>query len=91
MSQSIEQAHQEVQSAFAAAVGLADASERRTLAAFESRLWPQLLALGRALVSLFLARQAQRPRSLRAPSTRAPPPCAICPFGNGCSSSPAAW
>jgi len=64
MAQSIEQAHQEVQSAFVAAVAFADASERRKFAAFESRLWTQLLALGRALVRLFLARQAQRPRSL---------------------------
>ena len=64
MAESIEQAHQKVQSAFAVAVALADASERRKFAAFESRLWTQLLVLGRALVSLFLARQAQRPRSL---------------------------
>jgi len=62
VAESIEQAHQKVQSAFAVAVALADASERRKFAAFESRLWTQLLVLGRALVSLFLARQAQRPR-----------------------------
>jgi hypothetical protein len=62
MAQSIEQARREVQSAFAAALAWADTGERRSLAAFESRLWTLLLALGRALVGLFLAHQAQRPR-----------------------------
>ena len=63
MSQSIEQRRAEVQSAFATAMAWADASERRSFAAFESRLWTMLLGLGRALVGLFLAHQAQRPRA----------------------------
>jgi hypothetical protein len=62
MALSIEQARQEVQSAFAAAMALADAAEPRSFAAFESRLWTAILRLGRALVGLFLSRQAQRPR-----------------------------
>ena len=42
-----------------------DADERRSLYAFERQLWTLLLAVGRALVALFLAREAGRPRSLR--------------------------
>ena len=63
MAQSIEQAREEVQSVFAAAVAWADAAEKRSFPAFESRLWTSMLSLGRALVGLFLARQAQRPRA----------------------------
>ena len=62
MAESIEQARQEVQSAFATAVALAESSERGSFARFESRLWTSLLALGRGLVRVHLAQQAQRPR-----------------------------
>jgi hypothetical protein len=62
MALSIEQASQEVQSAFAAAMAMADTAEPRSFAAFESRLWTAMLRLGRALVGLFLARQAHRSR-----------------------------
>ena len=62
MTQSIDEARQEVQSAVAAAVAWADSSERRPFVAFESTLWTLLLALGRALARLFLVQQAQRPR-----------------------------
>jgi hypothetical protein len=62
MSLSIEQARKEVQSAFAEVMGLVDTPEPRAFAAFESRLWTAMLGLGRALVGLFLVRQAERPR-----------------------------
>jgi hypothetical protein len=58
----IEQARREVQSAFERVQSWADAEEKRTLWAFERELWTRLLALGRALVTLFLARQVARPR-----------------------------
>ena len=64
MRQSIEQARQEVQSAVTSTLAWADTSERRSFEVFESRLWTLMLALGRALVRLFLARQAARPRSV---------------------------
>lgn len=64
MAQSIEQAHQEVQSAFGAALAMADSREGRRFAGFESELWTLLLALGRALVQLFLVRQAGRARDV---------------------------
>lgn len=59
MTQSIDEARQEVQSAFTAAFVWADSSARRPFAAFESELWTLVLALGRALTCLFLAHQAQ--------------------------------
>ena len=64
MAQSIEQARQEVQSALTSTLAWANTSERRSFAAFEARRWTLMLTLGRALVRLFLARQAARPRSL---------------------------
>lgn len=64
MADSIEQARQEVQIAFEAAVGWAEGSSRRTFAVFEARAWTLVLALGRALVRLFLACQAERGRRL---------------------------
>ena len=63
MAESIEELRQKVQSAFAAAMTLADSPKRRSFASFESEAWTSLLALGRALAVLFLAHQAQRPRS----------------------------
>lgn len=60
MARSIEQARREVQSAFAATLSFADSDERASLHAFEGRLWTLMLGLGRALVVLFLARQAGR-------------------------------
>jgi hypothetical protein len=62
MADSIEQARQEVQSAFDAAVAWAEGRQRRTFAVFEARAWTLLLAVGRALVRLFLAHQAARVR-----------------------------
>lgn len=62
MTQSMEHARREVQSAFTAAVEWADCPSRRSFDAFEGRLWTLLLALGRSLVVLFLAHHASRPR-----------------------------
>lgn len=62
MGTSIERAEREVQRAFERAQGCADVGEGATLASVEGELWSALLALGRALVALFLARQAGRPR-----------------------------
>ena len=59
---SIEQARQEVQTIFAAALEVVDKAQRQSLSGVEVALWSVLLQLGRALLALFLARQAVRPR-----------------------------
>ena len=67
---SIESAHADVQSAVAEAVQWANAGEARTLWEYETRAWALMLALGRALVVLFLARQMSRPRAVRISAQR---------------------
>lgn len=62
---SIDEARREVESAFEAARRWAEAGDRRSLYEFESGLWTRLLALGRAFVTLFLARHVARPRVVR--------------------------
>ena len=62
MAKSINQHRKAVQHAFEKALALADSRKKRTFHKFEQELWVVLLALGRALVTLFLARAAQRPR-----------------------------
>jgi hypothetical protein len=64
MADSIQQARQEVQIAFEAAVAWAENRSRRTFAVFEARAWTLVLAVGRALVQLFLAHEAARTRPL---------------------------
>lgn len=59
---SIDQARKKVQTAFAGALAAADTGEPGTLAAVEASLWTHMLAVGRALLELHLARQASRPR-----------------------------
>lgn len=44
-------------------IQVADSEAPAPLAQVEAELWTLLLALGRALVALFLARQAARPRA----------------------------
>jgi hypothetical protein len=61
---SIDQARREVHKAFEAALRVANDPSPRPLGAFEATLWTQVLALGRALIALFLARQAARPRAV---------------------------
>ena len=63
MVRSIEQARQEVQQAFEAALAVADAGEKRSFCAFEGKQWSLLLELGRSLTVLFIARQVERPRA----------------------------
>ena len=62
MAESIEQARSRVQQCFDDIVALAETDERRTLWEFEKSAWPLLLALGRAIVMLVLARHLARPR-----------------------------
>mgnify|MGYP006298367875 FL=1 len=63
MTKSIEQARDEVQTAFDRIVHLAESDDRSSFSKFEANLWSMLLALGRAVTTMFLARRASRPRS----------------------------
>jgi hypothetical protein len=57
---SIDQARTDVQQAIGALMTIADAAAPNTAADAEHRLWSGLLALGRALMALFFARQTAR-------------------------------
>lgn len=57
---SIDQARADVQQAIRALITIADSAEPTLAASAEQRLWSGLLALGRALMTLFFARQAAR-------------------------------
>lgn len=59
---SIEKQRDDVQRKFQHVLQLADCGEARTFAEFERELWTAMLALGRAVIGLFLARQVARPR-----------------------------
>jgi len=61
MAASIEAARLEVESSFSNALRVAEEGER-SFWVFEKELWTAMLAVGRAMVALFLARQAARPR-----------------------------
>ncbi|MFA4974899.1 MAG: hypothetical protein WC683_20035 [bacterium] len=63
MAPSLEQARSDVQSAFEAVRHWVDIDEPRALFETEQETWTRLLALGRALMALFLLRQASRPRA----------------------------
>lgn len=54
----IDQLQGDVQSAFESALKCADSSTKRTLIEVEVELWTMMLALGKALIALFLFRQA---------------------------------
>lgn len=58
----IEQARADVHRAFASALNAADSETPKSLWAFEQQAWMLMLALGRALVVLFLVRQVARAR-----------------------------
>jgi hypothetical protein len=62
---SIDQARSDVQCAVERAIQWADRDDPTKFHEFETGLWSRLLALGRALVVLFLARQAARSRAKR--------------------------
>lgn len=61
MALSIEEAEREVQSAFIRALECTKSGS--TLDELETRLWMKMLALGRALVVLFLVRRVHQPRA----------------------------
>jgi hypothetical protein len=65
MATKIDQARRSVQTAVQDVVGWADRDGAMAFHPFEVELWHRLLALGRALVVLFLARQVARPRPAR--------------------------
>ncbi len=60
--QTVEQARGHVHQCYEAVLAAADSSEPQSLYAWEAGAWTLLLALGRALVLLFLVRQVGRPR-----------------------------
>jgi hypothetical protein len=62
MSRTIDRAEREVQSAFERVRRCAEPKGTRPLADVEAELWTALLVLGCAVVALFLARCAARPR-----------------------------
>jgi len=62
MSDSIDQARRDVHCAFEEALAWAERDGRRSFFEYERQAWTLMLALGRALVVLFLAHQARRPR-----------------------------
>ena len=64
MPVSIEQARRDVHSTFEVALACAEQARRRSFWEYERRAWTLMLALGRALVVLFLAHQVKRPRAL---------------------------
>lgn len=57
-----DQARRDVQETVQKAVTWAEATEDRSFFVFEANLWTLVLAIGRALVALFLAQRAGRPR-----------------------------
>jgi hypothetical protein len=63
VARTIERAEREVQDAIERVRRCAEAKGPATLAAVEAELWTALLGLGRAVVALFLARHASRPRA----------------------------
>lgn len=65
MAMSIEEKRRDVQAAFGAAYNLANEGEPGPLAVFEPALWSLLLATGRALMALWIARCSVRPRPAR--------------------------
>jgi hypothetical protein len=62
---SIDQARTDVQQAVRALLAIADSAAPTSAASAEQRLWSEMLALGRALMTLFFARQAARWRVSR--------------------------
>ncbi len=61
MTHSIDEARRGVEQSWSGVRAFAETEQRLSLWAFETKLWFLMLALGRAVVGLFLARQAARP------------------------------
>jgi hypothetical protein len=62
---SLQQARQDVEKSIAEAVRWAESEEKPSFTVFEARLWSLLLAVGCALVVLFLVRRTEQPRPAR--------------------------
>jgi hypothetical protein len=60
MTHSIDEARRGVEQSWSGVLAFAETEQRLSLWEFETKLWFLMLALGRALVGLFLARQAAR-------------------------------
>lgn len=68
MTHSIDEARRGVEQSWSGVLAVAETEQRRlSLWEFETKLWFLMLALGRALVGLFLARQAARPSAAEYP------------------------
>jgi hypothetical protein len=65
MAASIDEKRRDVQAAFDVAYRLANEGDPGSLAVFEPTLWTAVLATGRALMALWIARCAARPRAAR--------------------------
>jgi len=65
VAKSIQQSKRAVQRAFDGTMAWVDADKPQSLWAFERELWTRLLGIGRAVVLLFLARAARRPRAAK--------------------------
>ncbi len=65
MATSIDEKRRDVQTAFDAAYRRANEGELGPLAVFEPTLWTEVLAIGRALMALWIARCSARPRPAR--------------------------
>lgn len=62
MATTIDAREHDVQTAFDAAIAIANGATTRALHEVETSLWNALLALGRAMIALYLARVIARPR-----------------------------
>ena len=60
---SIEQARQDVEKSFKEALQWTESGDKRLFDVFEKQLWTLLLALGQALIVLFLAHRVWQPRA----------------------------
>lgn len=67
MTHSIDEARRGVEQSWSGVLAFAETEQRLSLWEFETKLWFLMLALGRALVGLFLARQAARPSAAEYP------------------------
>ena len=64
MTHSIDEARRGVERSWSGVLAFAESEQRVSLWEFETKLWFLMLSLGRALVGLFLARQAARPSAI---------------------------
>lgn len=67
MTHSIDEARRGVEQSWSGVLSFAETEQRLSLWEFETKLWFLMLALGRALVGLFLVRQAARPSAAEYP------------------------